>query len=34
MRRDAIMEGFLNIPGFRVCQASVYASVVKGSEYA
>ena len=24
----------LNIPGFRVCQVSAYASVSQGSEYA
>ena len=24
----------LDIPGFRVCQASAYASVAQGSEYA
>ena len=24
----------LNIPGFRVCQVSAYASVVEGCEYA
>ena len=23
----------LNIPGFRVCQVSAYASVAQGSEY-
>ena len=25
---------FLNIPGFQVCQVSVYASIAQGSEYA
>ena len=25
---------FLNIPGFRVCQVSAYATVAQGSEYA
>ena len=24
----------LNIPGFRVCQVSMYASIAQGSEYA
>ena len=26
-------ESLLNIPGFRVCQVSAYASVAQGSKY-
>ena len=30
---DMILEGFWNIPGFRICQVSAYASIAQGSQY-